>query len=257
MRSVLMTALAVLFSSTLLQAAEPELTWLGHAGFRLTTSKGKVILIDPWLSSPKAPESLKLEKVDAILLTHAHNDHVGDAFELSKKHAAVIVAVPELLGIAESKGVEKTMPINVSGTQSVAGVTVTAVEAVHSSGYNDGSGVRLYGGVPVGYIIRDGDNPVVYHAGDTGVFTGMRLIGELYGPDIALLPMGGVYTMGPREAAKAASLLGVGTVVPMHFGTFPALTGTPEELKDNVRKGKGKPRIVELKLGKPTPLKTL
>jgi len=212
------------------QAMEPAITWFGHAAFKLTTRTGKIILIDPWLTNPKAPKNITLTHVDAILITHAHSDHVGEAFELAQKFNAPIVASYELTEIAKKKGVKNVLPINPSGTQKIADLTVTAVEAVHSSGYQDGDTI-LYGGAPLGFIVQQDAAPTIYDAGDTGVFSDMALIAELYHPQIALLPIGGVYTMKPSEAAYAVRAIQPRVVIPMHFGTFPALTGTPAQLK--------------------------
>jgi len=217
------------------RAAEPSLRWLGHAAFEFTTRDGTIILLDPWITNPKAPKGINFPHVDGILITHAHADHVGEAFDLAKKFNAPIIACYELTAIAQKKGVKSVLPINASGTQKIGDVAVTAVQAVHSSGYQDGD-TTLYGGAPLGYIIQEDGVPAIYDAGDTGVFSDMGLIAEIYHPAIALLPIGGVYTMKPQEAAYAARLLQVRSVVPMHYGTFPQLTGTPAELRQELKK---------------------
>jgi L-ascorbate metabolism protein UlaG (beta-lactamase superfamily) len=211
-------------------AMEPSLMWLGHAAFKYTTRAGKVILIDPWMTNPKAPKKITLSHVDGILVTHGHADHVGEAFELAKKYGAPLVASYELTQIATRHGVKTVLPLNPSGSVEVAGIQVTAVQAVHSSGYSEGDTV-LYAGAPLGFILQEYGSATLYHAGDTGIFEDMMLIARLYQPQIAMLPIGGVYTMKPAEAAMAANFIAARTIIPMHFGTFPALTGTPAELE--------------------------
>jgi L-ascorbate metabolism protein UlaG (beta-lactamase superfamily) len=217
----------------MLQTRGHKFTWLGHAAFRITTASGKVILIDPWLkSNPMCPDSLKnLEKVDVLLITHGHFDHIADAVELGKKHKPQIVAIFETAVWLGSKGVENISGMNKGGTQKVGEIEVTMVNAVHSCGIQDGDKI-IYGGEACGYIVRLPGGAALYHAGDTAVFGDMKLIGELYSPEVAMLPIGDFYTMGPREAALAIRLLGVRHVIPMHFGTFPALTGTPDRLRE-------------------------
>lgn len=210
-----------------------KFTWLGHAAFRITTANGKVILIDPWITSNQmCPDALKtVEKVDTLLITHGHFDHIADAVELGKKHKPQIVAIFETAVWLESKGVTNTSGMNKGGTQKVGEIEVTMVQAVHSCGIQDGDKI-IYGGEACGYIVRLPGGLSVYHAGDTAVFSDMKLIGELYSPEVAMLPIGDFYTMGPKEAAMAIRLLGVRHVIPMHFGTFPALTGNPDRLRE-------------------------
>src|SRR5258708_7449619 len=207
-------------------AMEPTLTWLGHAAFKYTTRQGKVLLIDPWITNPKAPKNVSFKNVDGILVTHGHSDHVGEAFELAKKYGAPIVASYELTQIAVKHGVKNVLPLNPSGSVELAGVKITAVQAVHSSRYADGDAL-LYAGAPLGFILEEYGSATLYHAGDTGLFEDMMLIGQMYQPSVAMLPIGGVYTMKPAEAARAAQLLTSRTIIPIHYGTFPALTGTP------------------------------
>ena len=210
-----------------------KLTWLGHGTFKLRTPEGKTFLIDPWVDgNPACPDSLKqFDTIDAMLITHSHFDHIGDAVALAKRYKpAAVVAIWELAQWLASKGVENLVDMNKGGTADVADVQVTMVGAEHSCGVLD-DGRILYAGEPCGFVLRFASGFTLYHAGDTNVFSDMKIIGELYQPHLACLPIGDHYTMGPRAAAYAIRLLGVKAVVPMHFGTFPILSGTPEALK--------------------------
>lgn len=209
-----------------------KIIWLGHATFKVVTPSGNVILIDPWVASnPKCPESLKkFDRIDAMLITHGHGDHFGDAVALAKQHKPQIVAIYETALWLESKGVSNTLPMSKGGTQKVGEVEVTMVHAIHSNGIED-EGTIVYGGEPCGYVVRLPGGLTFYHAGDTAVFGDMKIIGELYAPELAMVPIGDHFTMSPREAALAIRLLNVHHVVPMHYGTFPVLTGTPEALR--------------------------
>jgi L-ascorbate metabolism protein UlaG (beta-lactamase superfamily) len=223
-----------------------QLTWLGHSTFRIETPGGRTILIDPWvMGNPKCPEAeKKVKKVDVLLCTHGHFDHIGDAVEIAKQHNPVVVGIFELCAWMEKKGAKQTSPMNKGGTQTVGDIKVTMVHADHSCGISDGDQI-VYGGEACGYVIEFSNGIKLYHAGDTAVFGDMAIIRELYAPDIAMLPIGDHFVMSPREAAYACNLLKAKTVIPMHFGTFPALTGTPEALRKLVTGVE----IVEMKPG--------
>ena len=210
-----------------------KLTWLGHSTFRIQTKRGTTIYIDPWvMGNPKCPESEKdVKKADVLVCTHGHFDHIGDAVAIAKKHNSKVVGIFELCGWMEKKGVQQTLPMNKGGTQQVEDVRVTMVHAVHSCGIQDDDGSIVYGGEACGYVIQFESGLKLYHAGDTAAFSDMKIIHDLYAPDIACLPIGDHFVMSPREAGYALNLLQVNEVIPMHFGTFPLLTGTPAELQ--------------------------
>ena len=216
-----------------------KLTWIGHASFILETPGGKRALIDPWMTgNPVCPESLHDPgDVDLILLSHGHSDHTADVVRLAKeKSPAAVMCMIELGDYLGSKGVENIIGGNKGGTLSAEGISVTLTHAFHSSSYGEEDGTIVYTGEPAGLIITLENGYRIYFAGDTTVFGDMALIGELYRPDLAMLPIGDFFTMGPMEAAKAVELLGVKHVVPMHYGTFPLLVGTPQGLRDELAK---------------------
>lgn len=214
-----------------------KLTWLGHSTFRIQTPKGETILIDPWvMNNPACPEKeKKVSKLDALLCTHGHFDHIGDAVALIKQHDPLVVGIFELCHWLQRNGAKRTSPMNKGGSQDVLGVRVTMVHADHSCGILEETGEIVYGGEACGYVMEFPGGLKAYHAGDTNVFGDMAIIRELYAPQLAMLPIGDLFTMAPREAAHACKLLRPRAVIPMHFGTFPPLTGTPAELRKQVQ----------------------
>jgi L-ascorbate metabolism protein UlaG (beta-lactamase superfamily) len=212
-----------------------SVTWLGHSTVLVTTPKGTNILIDPFIEqNPKFPKDYKFpEKIDLILVTHAHFDHISDVVPMAKKYGAPVVATFELASYFQSKGVENPVGMNIGGTFHHADVAVTQTEARHTSGIME-DGKFFYGGVPTGFVIAIDNGPVLYHAGDTTVFSDMQLIRDLYAPEFGMLPIGDHYTMGPKAAALAVKYLGIKQVLPIHFGTFPPLTGTPDQLEKHL-----------------------
>ncbi len=212
-----------------------EITWLGHSTFTLRLPSGEVILTDPWMEgNPSYPAEHALDRVDVLLLTHSHFDHLGDTLRVTGQFQPQIAAIYEVSHWLESKGVANVNGMNKGGSLQLGPVTVTMTHAIHSSGILD-DGRMLYGGEPAGYVLHFADGRRAYFAGDTNVFSDMALIRELYEPELCFLPIGDRFTMGPKEAAIACRLLQPKKVIPMHWGTFPLLTGTPKELADMVR----------------------
>ena len=214
-----------------------RITYFGHSTFSLTTTSGQIALIDPWVATnPFCPAALKnVARLDAIFLTHAHSDHLGDLLALAKQHRPKIAAIYETCLWIESQGLANdTCPMGKGGSQTIGDFELTMTHAFHSNSIDD-NGVRHYAGEPAGFVIRLPGGFTIYHAGDTALFGDMKLIGELYKPDVAMLPIGDRYTMGPREAAYATRLLGVKHVIPMHYATFPFLTGTVDAFRKETK----------------------
>ncbi len=226
------------------------LTWLGHNSFKLVTRSNRTILLDPWVEgNPATPKDLKtFDKIDIMTITHGHADHMSDAVTLAKKFKPTVVCNHEIHLYLTKKGVQNTSPMNKGGTQEVGGLKFTMVHATHSGGIEDGSQV-VYGGEAAGFVITLEDGTRIYNAGDTAVHMDMQLIGELYQPEIALLPIGGLYTMSPREAAVAARMLRPRYIVPTHYGTFPALSGTPDQLREALKAQDVDAEVVALRPG--------
>jgi L-ascorbate metabolism protein UlaG (beta-lactamase superfamily) len=216
-----------------------KITWLGHGTFQFELPSGEVIVMDPWIDgNPARPAGAEIRRADLICISHGHFDHIHDAVPLAKKFNCPVVAIFETCKWLESKGVKDTRPMNKGGSQTIGRVTVTMTHAVHSCGILDGDQI-IYGGEACGYVLRFDDNRSLYFAGDTNVFSDMQLIEQLYHPDLAFLPIGDLFTMGPKEAALACCMLKPKGVVPMHFGTFPPLTGRPDKLAELIRDQKG------------------
>jgi L-ascorbate metabolism protein UlaG (beta-lactamase superfamily) len=207
-------------------------TWLGHAATQINFG-GYTILIDPFLTdNPATPDNLKHpDHCDLMLITHAHSDHFADAIPIAQRTGCHVICIVELAQYMQSKGITDIEGMNKGGTINWNGIEVSMVHAVHSSGITDGDQV-LYGGTAAGFVIRFPNQFTLYHAGDTDLFEGFRVIGSRYRPDVAMLPIGGYYTMDPSAAAEALRMLAVKTVIPIHYGTFPVLVGTPDELID-------------------------
>jgi L-ascorbate metabolism protein UlaG (beta-lactamase superfamily) len=214
-----------------------RLTWLGHAAFVLETPGGKRVIFDPWLTgNPKVPDHLSDPgPLDVILLSHGHSDHSADVIRLAaEKKPKAIIGMNEMMGWLETKGVENCVGMNKGGSTEAEGLRITMTNAHHSSSFLEDDGTIVYLGEPVGLVVTLENGFKIYFAGDTCIFGDMALIGELYSPDVAMLPIGDFFTMGPLEAAKAVELLNVKQVVPMHYGTFPLLPGTPQQLRDEL-----------------------
>ena len=212
--------------------ADTTITWLGHSAFRIDTTGGKRIYVDPFLNgNPRAPEGeLQPERADVVAVTHGHGDHVGDTVAIAQKHGSAVVAQVELGGWLGKNGVDESKLVtpNKGGTVDVDGVKFTLVNAFHSSSTPDGG----YAGEACGIVVETENGTKLYFAGDTCVFGDMQLIARLHQPQVAVLPIGDHFTMGPREAAVALELLGVERCIPCHWGTFGLLTGTPDALAE-------------------------
>lgn len=206
-----------------------DVAWLGHSTFLMTSPKGVRLLFDPFLTNnPSCPQAAKrVTGVDLILITHGHADHCEDAAAIARETGATVVASPELSGWLEKQGAKHLRPMNIGGRQHLSGLDIAMVPALHSSSAPDGA----YLGPATGFVVRFEDALTIYFAGDTALFGDMRLIRDRHAPRVAFLPIGDRFTMGPEDAAIAGEWLGVHAIVPMHYGTFPELTGTPEELR--------------------------
>jgi len=227
-----------------------NLTWFGHSAFLLKAPLGRSVLIDPWLENPKAPPGAKaMTPVDLILVSHGHSDHVGNTIEIAQRTNATVISIYEISLYLQKQGVVNAQGMNKGGTMSVDGLKVTMVDAKHSSDLDVG-GTVVPGGEPAGFVVEFENGFRIYHAGDTAVFGDMRIIADLYKPQLDILPIGGLYTMDPREAAYACTLLKPKYVVGMHYGTFPVLAGTPAELKKHLSASLKK-TVVELEPGRP------
>jgi L-ascorbate metabolism protein UlaG (beta-lactamase superfamily) len=232
--------------------APTEVTWYGHAAFVVRTPGGTVLAIDPWFQNPKSPDKeagSKLEKVDYILVSHGHNDHVGEAVALAQRTGAKLISGFDLgralirAGYPEKQASFETQG-NIGGAIEAGDATVILVPAVHSSDVTNDQG-HQGGGNPVGFVVKVKGGPTLYHTGDTDVTMDMKLIPERYGAvDVMLACIGGHFTMDPKGAALAASYVKAKTVVPMHFQTFPVIPGTPQQLEAAL-KGRAKVRVLE------------
>lgn len=219
---------------------DTRITWYGHACVGIDTPGGRRILIDPWFGNPKSPlPADRVDRCDLLLVTHGHFDHMGDAVALASRFKPTWPCIHEMsLWLARRLpgGQDAAIGMNKGGTVTIGDIRVTMVHADHSAGdWNPAGDTVLHLGEPVGFVIELENGFRIYHAGDTDVFGDLRLIGELHRPDLAMLPIGGHFTMGPRGAALAVELLGVDQVMPLHYGTFPVLAGTPDQWRDELR----------------------
>jgi L-ascorbate metabolism protein UlaG (beta-lactamase superfamily) len=232
--------------------ADIRFTYLGHSGFMMISPEGKTVLIDPWISgNPMSGMGLEeITSADIILVTHGHGDHVGDSVDIVKKTGAKVIAMPEITQYMSNRGLTDLVGMNKGGTFTSEGIHITMVHALHSSSIREGNQV-IYGGDPAGFVVRFENGFSVYHAGDTDVFMDMKIIGDLYKPQVALLPIGSHYTMGPEGAVYACKLIRPKYVIPMHFSTFPVLTGTPEAF-GKLMKEVPETKVIALKLGEST-----
>ncbi|PYK67273.1 MAG: metal-dependent hydrolase [Verrucomicrobia bacterium] len=241
---------------------ETQLTWYGQSAFKIVTPRGKVLLVDPWLTNPvfeKAKDELAaLEHVDLILVTHGHSDHVGDAVEIGKRTRAKLVATFDLsTAIVSALGYPSDLADmettgHMGGTLTLFGgeVAVTFVPAWHGSAVSkDETAPPVYAGTPAGLVIALRDGPTIYHTGDTDLFSDMALVSRFHKIDTMLVCIGDHFTMGPARAAEAVRLVNPREVIPMHYGTFPVLTGTPEVFQRELKRRKSKAKLRVIKIG--------
>ena len=228
-----------------------ELTWLGHNSFKLVTRSGKTLLLDPWVeSNPACPRNLtSFEAMDVMTITHGHADHMADAITLGKKFRPTIVCNYEIHTYLQRKGLTTTAPMNKGGSQSAHGVRFSMVHAIHTSGIEESGQIVACGGEACGFVITLEDGTRIYQMGDTAAFSDMALIAEIHEPELALMPIGDLFTMAPREAAIAARMLKPKWIVPTHYDTFPALTGTPAQLVDELKKQGVSAEVIALEPG--------
>jgi L-ascorbate metabolism protein UlaG (beta-lactamase superfamily) len=211
-----------------------KITWLGHSAFELKFETGEVLLFDPWVDgNPKLPKNYPIERADVIALSHAHSDHFNGVVPLAKKLGSKIIAIFETATWLQKQGIENAVPVNKGGTVDLGFASLTMTHAIHSCSIQDNDNL-IYGGEAAGFVVKDKGGRSAYFAGDTTAFSDMALIPHLHSPELAFLPIGDHFTMGPHEAAHAARMLKVKTVIPMHYGTFPVLTGTPEQLEQKL-----------------------
>ncbi len=233
---------------------DTSFTWYGHACVEVRTPGGKTILIDPWFGNPKSPKRPEdVARCDVMLVTHGHSDHMGDAVPIASRTQPTWPTIHEIsLWLQHNYAHnDKVIGMNKGGTVEVDGIRVSMTSAVHSGGAWDARNeTTQYLGDPAGFVVEVENAFRFYHAGDTEAFGDMRLIGELWRPELAMLPIGGHYTMDPRSAAYAVEMLGVKHVLPIHYGTFPILAGTPAQLRDELAKrGLSDVQVYELEPG--------
>ena len=234
---------------------DTTITWLGHGTFHIATPGGKRLLLDAWLdTNPVCPDAwkqrVKDEGLDAILITHGHFDHIVDLLSLATLTDAKIVCMFDLVSWLTAQGVgeERIIGFNKGGTVEVGGVRATMTKAEHSSTYND-NGTLVSLGEAVGYVLRMENGFTIYHTGDTAVTYDMQIVGDLYQPELTILPIGDHFTMDPRQAAYALKLIRSKYAIPSHFGTFPILKGTPDQLRQHAQEFNLAVQVIGLKPG--------